>query len=1259
MRREYLLGLDAGGGSGRALLVATDGSALHLAARPWSHPAADGTGGLGASLDLDAVWSALAAATREALERAGAAPQDVVGAAATGMRFSLVVLDGEGRALLALPNRDGRAAAQSFELAARRGESLQARSGHWPTPVMALPRLLWLAAHDPERWARARAALALSDWIAFRLCGALATDPGQAAETLLGDLATGGWSADPEPGVPRALLPPVRAPGTRLGGLGSDAAEALGLRAGLPVAVGGGDTACGLFACGARSAGQAGAVTGTTAPVVRVLDRPRVEAHLWTGHHLRGGRWVLESNAGFLGEGLEWFGRLLFPEAAQPAARLLAEAAAGAPEAGAFFSTLGAEVMDARELHLPLGTLTLSHLGRASGDGARADLARAVVQGMACGVRANLERLGPLPEHLCLGGGLARSRLWTSLLADVLGRPVRTSATPEASALGAALCAAVGAGLHPDLDRAAALAGRSLEVAPDPERREAAEAQYREWQHLREARAASDAVARGLVLPRVLAAAQREARAAPAAGVRPCILATADLDASALAALRELGPVEHASFRERMRLLSGPALVEALAGVAVFVTEVDVVDAESLAKLPELRVIAACRGDAVNVDLEACTAYRVPVLHAPGRNADAVADLTLAFLLMLARQLPAAAAFLHEPGEAGDLGRMGRAFTALRGRELWGKTVGLVGFGSVGRAVARRLAGFGARLLVHDPFVAAEEVARAGGEPASLEELLAGSDFVSLHCGVSEATRGLLGAAELARMKRGAALVNTARAALVDEKALVEALRRGHLAGAALDVFPVEPPAPDHPLLRLPNVIATPHVGGNTVEVAAHQGALVAAGLGRLLRGERPRHVLNPAALDGFDWTRPRREPGPAELAALRGRLAPAVSDLQRGAPARSAPAPAPGPAAEDVPPALRDRLRRILERFVAGAVADPALRAAAEGREVTLHFVLSDVGLEFHLQLRGGRVEGALAAPQPAAEVQLRLRAEILDGMFTGRANPMQAAMEGKLSFTGDTAKAMTLQHLQRDLARLYRAAREAVGDPGDLASLPEPGRAAAAPAPSGDDVREEIVATVRELYAQELITATGGNVSARIPGRDELWITPSQLFKGDLRPEILVRIDLEGRPLDEGARAPSSERLMHCALYRRPEVRAVVHAHAPHATILANAGLPFVPISTEAAFFGEIPRVPFIMPGTAELAEAVAAAMGRGWAVLMRNHGLLVAARSLRRAADMVEIIDRSAQLILGCHAVGREPPTLPEDVVRQLRAMGDLVA
>jgi autoinducer 2 (AI-2) kinase len=361
------------------------------------------------------------------------------------------------------------------------------------------------------------------------------------------------------------------------------------------------------------------------------------------------------------------------------------------------------------------------------------------------------------------------------------------------------------------------------------------------------------------------------------------MLVAADLDAEALAAFHALGDVTYASYRQVGRLLAGEKLVEALRGYAVFVTEIDLVDAKSLLELPELRVVAACRGDAVNVDAEAAAKLGVPVLHAPGRNADAVADLTVSFLLALARKLPEAITFLRDPAmKAGDLAAMGRAYATLRGRELWRKTVGLVGLGSVGRKVAERLLPFGAELVVFDPWLGAERVLAAGAEPVSLEELLERSDFVSLHAAVTDASRGLIGAAELARMKKGACLVNTARAALVDETALAEALAAGHLAGAALDVFGVEPPGADHPLLVAPGVIATPHVGGNTAEIGAHQGRIVGDDLARLLRGEAPRHLVRREALVGFSWAAPRREPDAEARAWLLARPAPSITDLQR-----------------------------------------------------------------------------------------------------------------------------------------------------------------------------------------------------------------------------------------------------------------------------------------------------------------------------------------------------------------------------------------
>ena len=230
------------------------------------------------------------------------------------------------------------------------------------------------------------------------------------------------------------------------------------------------------------------------------------------------------------------------------------------------------------------------------------------------------------------------------------------------------------------------------------------------------------------------------------------------------------------------------------------------------------------------------------------------------------------------------------------GRELWRKMVGLMGFGAVGRAVAHRLRRSG-RAAWSTITRSSPRCGATGGRRArrSLAELLAASDFVTLHAAATDSSRGLIGAAELSQMRRGACLVNTARAALVDEPALVRALESGHLGGAALDVFSIEPPAPDHPLLKLPNVVATPHVGGNTVDVAAHQGRIVAEELERLL---------------AWDGATARPQPGYARQVSL-GRATTRRQPRDEAAAARAC-----GP-----------RRDRSTEEAGAGARAEPARR--------------------------------------------------------------------------------------------------------------------------------------------------------------------------------------------------------------------------------------------------------------------------------------------------------------------------------------------
>ena len=269
----------------------------------------------------------------------------------------------------------------------------------------------------------------------------------------------------------------------------------------------------------------------------------------------------------------------------------------------------------------------------------------------------------------------------------------------------------------------------------------------------------------------------------------------------------------------------------------ILVVESDFVSGEVL-ECP-LTVIGSCRGDPSNVDLAAATAKGIPVLRAPGRNADAVAELAVALLFAVSRHVVAA----DRDVRAGEIYAQGLIpYQRFRAWELAGRTAGVVGLGAVGRATRWRLQGLGMRVITSDPF--------NPEATHTLDDLLAESDVVSLHAAVTPETEGLIGAEQFARMREGALFLNTARAALHDMDALVAALDSGHLGGAALDHFPGENLPADHPLCAMRNVVLTPHIGGATYDTEANHSRMIADDIVRLLAGKMPANIVNPEVLD-------------------------------------------------------------------------------------------------------------------------------------------------------------------------------------------------------------------------------------------------------------------------------------------------------------------------------------------------------------------------------------------------------------------------
>jgi len=306
--------------------------------------------------------------------------------------------------------------------------------------------------------------------------------------------------------------------------------------------------------------------------------------------------------------------------------------------------------------------------------------------------------------------------------------------------------------------------------------------------------------------------------------------------------VEKAGP-EHETVPEQ--ILASGTDAELLAGLFVPVSS------KVMEAMPRLRIVGVCRAGVENVNVPEATSRGIAVFNVMGRNAHAVSDFAIGMMLCEARNIARA----HNAIKSGTWRKTFSNSEIVP--ELTGRTIGLVGFGNIGSLVAKKLSGFDVRVLVYDPYTDPEVLRANGVEPASLETVLSEADIVSLHARLSDESKGMIGAEQLALMKPTAILINTARAGLVDEAALVETLRENRIAGAALDVFSTEPIPADSPFLELDNVTLTTHLAGTTADALSNSPFLLMEDIAKLLTGGQPRFLKNPEVLDDprfADW---------------------------------------------------------------------------------------------------------------------------------------------------------------------------------------------------------------------------------------------------------------------------------------------------------------------------------------------------------------------------------------------------------------------
>ncbi len=492
--KDLLLSIDAGTGGGRAVVFDSKGAIKARAYRAWNYYVPEGLEMVyGQEFDAGWFWDLLCECTQEAIGKVD--PERIAAVSSTSMRQGCLFFDKKGSCLYGGPNRDVRGVMYSVEIEELLGEErAYSITGRWPPWIFLPSRLRWFKEENPEVYEKISRIFMMNDWILYMLSGEAVGEPTNASESMLYDIKDKRWSEellnlielDPQ------TLPRVGRPGEVIGGVSAEAAERTWIPKGTPVVVGGADSQAALVACAQTEPGELGLIAGTTIPIMMSYSEPFMDEkrQLWTHCHMFDDLWIIESQGGDAGKILKGYAEGHFGAAGAPAEgnykKLMDLAEEVPPGSNGARVFLGCMIWNLRQVNPNKPGAILFPFPVEKESASPGNVGRAILEAIAYSGKGNMDQIvkasGMKPESIAIAGGLTRIPLFNKIVASVLNSTCKVSACSEATALGTAMAAAVGAGIHPDLKAAAnAMASFLPEVEPDEDWADEYEGSYDVW----------------------------------------------------------------------------------------------------------------------------------------------------------------------------------------------------------------------------------------------------------------------------------------------------------------------------------------------------------------------------------------------------------------------------------------------------------------------------------------------------------------------------------------------------------------------------------------------------------------------------------------------------------------------------------------------------------------------------------------------------------------------------------------------------------